>query len=84
VLLTPIEPAYPPAMRARGREGEVVVRVLVSADGSVAGAHLVEETDAAFSNAVTERILAARFAPAIREGRHVLSWVLGRIRFRIG
>ena len=83
-LVTPIEAAYPAAMRARAREGEVVARVLVRADGSVAGASLVHATDTVFLDAVRAAILGARFTPALRAGAPVPSWVLVRIRFRLG
>jgi len=83
-LVTPIEAPYPAAMRARSREGEVVARVLVRADGSVAGASLVDATDAAFLDAVRAAILGARFTPALRSGAPAPSWVLVRIRFRLG
>jgi TonB family protein len=83
-LVTPIEATYPAELRARAREGEVVARVLVRADGSVAGASLVHATDAAFLDAVRAAILGARFTPALRSGTPVPSWVLVRIRFRLG
>jgi len=82
-LVTPIAPAYPASMRARGREGDVVAKVLVRADGSVAGAELIEATDAAFTDAARTQIREARFAPALRGGAPVASWVIVRIRFRL-
>jgi protein TonB len=83
-LLTPIEPAYPPGMRARAREGDVKARVMVRADGSVAGAELLDATHPEFSAALREVIRAARFAPALREGRPVPAWVTLHVRFRMG
>jgi len=82
-LLTPIEPTYPRGMRIRGQEGDVTARVLVRADGSVAGAELIETTHPQFSAAVREVIRAARFAPALRAGRPVAAWVTLRVRFRL-
>lgn len=82
-LVTPITPAYPPAMRARGREGDVVARVLVRADGSVAGAKLLSASDDAFVDAARAHIRGARFAAALRGGEPVPSWVIVRVRFRL-
>ncbi|HVP31028.1 MAG TPA: energy transducer TonB [Myxococcota bacterium] len=84
VLLTPIEPRYPPELRVGEREGDVLARVYVREDGTVAGAQLVEASDAAFVALVRTEIARARFAPAVRAGRHVASWVLVRVRFRLG
>jgi len=82
-LVTPIAPPYPPSMRARRREGDVVAKVLVRADGSVAGAELIEASDAAFTDAARAQIREARFAPALRGGAPVASWVIVRVRFRL-
>jgi len=81
--LAPIEPAYPPRMRALGREGEVEARVVVLADGSVGGARLVESSDEAFTAAVRDALGEARFRPAERGGHPVASWVTLRLRFRL-
>jgi protein TonB len=81
--LAPIEPAYPPQLRALGLEGDVAARVVVRADGSVGGAQLVASSDEAFTAAVREALERARFEPARREGRPVASWVTLRLRFRL-
>ena len=81
--LVPIEPAYPPQLRAMGREGEVEAIVVVLADGSVGGARLVSSSDEAFTAAVRESLRHARFHPAERGGRPVASWVTLRLRFRL-
>ena len=81
--LAPIEPAYPPQLRAMGLEGEVEARVVVLADGSVGGAQLVSSSDEAFTAAVRESLKDARFHPAERAGHSVASWVTLRLRFRL-
>lgn len=78
-----IQPAYPPAMRAMGVEGEVEARVAVMADGSVGGARLVASSHPAFTEAARDALRSARFHPARRAGRVVPSWVGLRIRFRL-
>ena len=81
--IAPIEPVYPPALRALGVEGDVVARVVVLADGSVGGAELVASGDVAFTAAVREALKTARFHPARRGGQPVPSWVTLRLRFRL-
>lgn len=81
--LSPIDPAYPPPLRALGVEGEVEARVVVRADGSVGGARLLSSSDPGFTAAVREALAAVRFQPAERAGRPVASWVTLRLRFRL-
>ena len=79
----PLRPAYPPQLRALGVEGEVEVRVIVLADGSVGGARLAGSTHPEFTAAVREALREARFHPARRRGKPVSSWVTLRLRFRL-
>ena len=81
--LAPVEPGYPPKLRAMGLEGEIEARVLVQADGSVGGMQLVSSSDEAFTAAARESLRQARFHPAQRAGRPVASWVTLRFRFRL-
>lgn len=81
--LAPIEPAYPPQLRALGVEGEVEARVVVLADGSVGRARLVASSDEAFTASVRDALASARFQPAERGGRAVASWLTLRLRFRM-
>lgn len=81
--LAPIEPVYPPELRALGREGEVEARVVVLADGSVGGAVLESSSDDAFTAAAQEALREARFQPAERAGRPVASWITLELRFRL-
>ena len=79
----PIQPAYPPRLRALGLEGEVEARVMVRSDGSVGGAQLVESSHDDFTAAVREALREARFHPARLRGKSVSSWVTVRVRFRL-
>lgn len=81
--LVPIEPVYPPRLRAMGVEGEVEARVVVLADGSVGASRLESSSDEAFTAAVRESLRRARFQPAQRAGRAVASWVTLTLRFRL-
>ena len=79
----PLQPAYPPRLRALGIEGDVVARVAVLSDGSVSGARLVESSHEDFTVAVRAALREARFHPALLRGRPVSSWVGVRLHFRI-
>jgi len=79
----PIQPVYPPQLRALGIEGEVEARVVVLADGTLGGAKLSTSSDPAFTEALREALARARFHPARRAGRPVASWVTLRLRFRL-
>jgi len=79
----PIQPAYPPELRALGREGDVEARVAVRADGSVGASRLVASSDDAFTAAARAALHDARFHPARRAGQPVASWVTVRLRFRL-
>ena len=81
--LAPIEPTYPPALRAMGTEGDVEARVVVLADGSVGGARFVASSHALFTAAVRDSLRSARFHPAELAGQHVASWVTVRHHFRL-
>ena len=81
--LAPIQPTYPPQLRAMGKEGEVEAHVVVLADGSFGGARLVSSSDEAFTLAVRESLREARFHPAERAGHPVASWVTVRLQFRL-
>lgn len=80
----PIRPAYPPRLRALGIEGDVVARVIVLSDGSVAGGELVEAAHDDFAAAVRAALRGARFHPARLHGEPVSSWVTLKLHFRIG
>jgi len=69
------QPGYPSEERRAGREGRVVVRVLIGADGRVKQVERVSATSDAFYRATLDRALAKwRFRPATRDGVAVEAW----------
>lgn len=65
---------YPPAAKAQGIEGEVVVQYDVTTDGSVeAVAVLSADPPGVFDAAATDLVRSFRFRPARVEGRVVAS-----------
>ena len=73
------QPAYPPAAKAAGVSGTVVVQVIVGEDGSVAEAEAVSGPDL-LREASVEAALRARFAPTRLSGQPVR--VSGVITYR--
>ena len=69
------QPGYPSEERRAGREGRVVVRVLIGADGRVKQVERINATSDAFYRATLDRALARwRFRPATRDGVAVEAW----------
>jgi protein TonB len=77
-------PHYPSAARRAGREGVVLLRVLVGTDGSAASVG-VRETSGYddFDGAAVQAVRKWRFSPARRAGVAVASFHDVRVRFRL-
>lgn len=77
---------YPPAARAAGIEGHVVVRYDVTAGGAVANAEVVESEPAGtFDAAALASLSRWRFRPRIENGRAVSAPDrVSTLRFRLG
>ncbi len=78
------QPDYPATERNLGRDGVVVVRVLVGADGRVKAVESLRATSDAFFAATKRRALSNwRFRPATRDGVAVESWREMTVRFTL-
>ncbi len=78
------QPAYPPGLLRREREGEVSVRVLVGTDGRVRDIELIDSPHEDFWNATRKQALNKwRFTPATRDGIAYESWMTLKVRFKI-
>lgn len=76
------QPDYPAFERNIGRDGVVVVRVLVDSNGRVSAIEPVRSTSDAFFEATKKRALSKwRFRPATRDGVAVESWREMTVRF---
>ena len=77
-----LQPTYPPEERRAGRDGRVVVRVLIGVDGRVKQVEPVSATSDAFLRATRDRALTRwRFKPATRDGIPVEAWRIMALRF---
>jgi len=78
------EPPYPYRARQRGIEGEVRVRLLVKADGSVGSVDILGADPAGvFEDAVTQAVPRWTFTPGRIGGRAVASWVVTTVHFTL-
>jgi protein TonB len=78
-LLRSVSPMYPPEARAQGLEGQVVLEIVVAADGTVASARAVQRLGLGLDDAAIEAVKRFLFAPATREGRPVpirMRWLM--------
>ena len=77
-------PRYPPQAIRRRLEGEVMLRVLVSVDGSPLKI-LVDKSSRhrELDQAAMQAVKSWKFNPEVRNGRAVEGWVLVPISFRL-
>ena len=79
------EPPYPYRARQRGIEGEVRVRLLVRADGSVGEVTILSaEPEGVFEDAVRRTVPRWTFSPGLIDGKAVASWVVTTVHFEVG
>jgi periplasmic protein TonB len=79
-----LQPPYPAEEVRAGRNGRVVLRVLVGADGRVHQVERVEATSDAFFAAAERQALAKwRFTPATRDGVAIEQWKVMNLRFEL-
>ncbi len=76
-------PAYPPDARDRGIEGEVIVRIWVLPDGSVADPEVVASADSLLDYAAVEAARQLKFEPATLNGTPVSVQLDYRFRFTL-
>jgi protein TonB len=79
----PIRPVYPSRARWLGAEADVVVSLVVDARGEVGAAEVVGSGGEEFDTSALAAVRAARFAPALRDGRAVASRLTLRLHFRL-
>lgn len=76
------DPVYPYRARQRNIEGEVKVKLLVKADGTVASVTILESTPkGVFDASVKKTVPNWKFSPGKIDGRAVPSWVVTNVVF---
>ena len=78
-----VTPRYPELARRRGREGLVLLRLVIGPDGELRDARIVEGGGHGFGEAALAAVRASVYAPATRDGRGVECAALLPIRFAL-
>jgi protein TonB len=76
-------PAYPFLARRFGKEGTVVLRLLIDKNGNLQNIEVIEPSGFGFTEAAVEAIKKSRFAPAHRNGETIVSRALLSIHFNL-
>ncbi|WP_437854529.1 TonB-dependent siderophore myxochelin receptor MxcH [Sorangium sp. So ce363] len=82
-LLELAEAEYPEAARAARREGTVVLKLLVDAEGRVTEAEVTSPIGDGFDGAARAAVLRSRFTPARRDGTPIAARILYSYEFRL-
>lgn len=83
VLQTPM--AFPPAAKAKGVTGYVVLSLLIGPDGSIEKVKVVESSPpGVFDDAAAAGVRNWRFEPASYQGAPVRVWARQKISFNLG
>lgn len=82
--LAEITPPYPPSARSRGIQGNVKLLLQIDESGRVKSAEVVEASPAhTFEEAALKTFRAARFEPAMKNGRPVRYQAYFRVTFEL-
>jgi protein TonB len=78
-----LKPFYPREAQQRGFEGDVVLRILIDSDGSVAKVDVLSEPGQGLGAAGARAIRAFRFRPSKLSGTPVATTITFTLQFRI-
>jgi TonB family protein len=78
-----VKPLYPAELKASGTTGDVTVRFLVGADGTVADCAVVQSDHPALSAAAVEAVKQWRFQPGVKNGKPVATQLQITLPFRL-
>lgn len=78
-----VVPRYPEIARRRGREGRVVLKLVIGAGGELRHVEVIEGGGHGFEEAALAAVRASEYAPAVRGGRPVECAALLPIRFSL-
>ena len=81
VLVTRVDPRYPEAARRLNLSGEVVLRIVVEANGTVGRIDVLSPGPAGMTEAAGDAVRRWTFRPARIGGQPVAVWKVVRIRF---
>ena len=83
VITFKVAPEYPPDLKQRGQDGEVVLNYVVDAKGDVQNAHAQSSSDRGFENAALDAVRRWKFTPGVANGQLTATAQNVTIRFRL-
>jgi protein TonB len=78
-----VEPRYPVQARKFGKEGVVVLLLIIDESGRLKTAEIVEKAGAGFDEEALDAVKSSSYLPATVEGRAVPSRAMLRVRFQL-
>jgi TonB family protein len=82
-FLKMVKPEYPRLARRLGKEGKVVLRLLIDEHGKLVSVELIEKAGYGFDEAAIEAVKASAFRPARVNGLPVACRAVLPVRFRL-
>lgn len=76
-------PVYPPLARRLGKEGRVLLKLLIDADGKLRQVEVVEAAGYGFTEASLDAVKRSTYAPGFQNGAKVAMRVLLPVSFRL-
>jgi protein TonB len=76
-------PVYPRMARRLGKEGRVILKLLIDRNGQLQHVDVIEGADYGFTEAAVEAVKKSIYAPAHRNGRTVTSRAILQVRFNL-
>ena len=82
-IITRMPPAFPYRAQQRGQFGDVTVRFLVNADGSISDLSIIEAINPGwFEDAVLKTVPTWRVEPGVIDGEPVAAWMITTVVFK--
>ncbi|MBN1380338.1 MAG: energy transducer TonB [Deltaproteobacteria bacterium] len=76
-------PAYPRTAQRLGKEGKVVLRLLIDAGGNLKNIEIVESSWLGFTEAAVDAVRRSTFSPGYRNGECVISKAILAVHFKL-
>ncbi len=76
-------PVYPALARRLGKEGRVLLKLVIGTDGKLVNVEVVEGAGYGFTEASVAAVKKSTYAPGYRNGNKVSTWVLLPVSFRL-
>lgn len=76
-------PEYPPLARRLGKEGRVLLKLLIDADGKLLKVEVIKADGYGFTEASVAAVKKSTYVPGSRNGVKTVTWAILPLRFRL-